>query len=315
MKKSTIFLFFIILLVIPFYLYDADALRQVAGKIELDIKPGQTTSFDWGLASDSNSNPTQIVLSSEKDGSEFLSFEKNITLDPLELKYAKVTVSIPDSYPGGITLEPFLYATEFGEKGGATVINIRMLKVVTLNIAPNDDPNLRVDWNSLEKESDLESHISDSQLNEKEKSPSTMTIIQSNTPDPEPVVDNPQGGGCLIATAVYGSEMAPQVQFLREIRDDKLMSTATGASFMAGFNQLYYTFSPTIADLERENPLFKEAVKLAITPMLSTLSIMTLAEDGSDVQVLGLGISVIILNLGMYIAAPTITAWQIKKRI
>jgi hypothetical protein len=73
-----------------------------------------------------------------------------------------------------------------------------------------------------------------------------------------------EGGGCLIATAAYGSEMAPQVQLLREIRDNKVMSTESGASFMTGFNQFYYSFSPVIADYERENPLFKEAVKLGL---------------------------------------------------
>ncbi|MFQ5476895.1 MAG: CFI-box-CTERM domain-containing protein, partial [Nitrosopumilus sp.] len=119
------------------------------------------------------------------------------------------------------------------------------------------------------------------------------------------------GGGCLIATAAYGTELAPQVQFLREIRDNTVMSTASGTSFMTGFNQLYYSFSPTIADLERENPMFQEAVRAFITPMISTLSIMTLAEDGSEVEVLGLGISVIALNLGMYIAAPALIGFKV----
>ncbi|NJK78319.1 MAG: hypothetical protein HC944_06540, partial [Nanoarchaeota archaeon] len=54
-----------------------------------------------------------------------------------------------------------------------------------------------------------------------------------------------EGGGCLIATATYGTELAPQVQFLREIRDSKVMSVGAGVSFMTGFNQLYYLFSPT----------------------------------------------------------------------
>ncbi len=119
------------------------------------------------------------------------------------------------------------------------------------------------------------------------------------------------GGGCLIATAAYGTELAPQVQFLREIRDNTVMSTASGAAFMTGFNQLYYSFSPTIADMERENPMFQEIVRAFITPMVSTLSIMTLAEDGSEVEVLGLGISVIALNLGMYIAAPAFIGFKV----
>jgi hypothetical protein len=89
------------------------------------------------------------------------------------------------------------------------------------------------------------------------------------------------------------------------------MSTAYGTAFMTGFNQLYYSFSPTIADMERDNPMFQEVVRAFITPMVSTLSIMTLAEDGSEVEVLGLGISVIALNLGMYIAAPALIGFKI----
>jgi len=122
----------------------------------------------------------------------------------------------------------------------------------------------------------------------------------------------PVGGGCLIATATYGSEMAPQVQQLRELRDNQLLQTESGTQFMTMFNDVYYTFSPTIADMQRENPLFKEAVKLAITPMISTLSLMENAE--SESEVLGLGLSVIALNLGIYLGIPAIVIVGIKKR-
>ena len=111
-----------------------------------------------------------------------------------------------------------------------------------------------------------------------------------------------EGGGCLIATATYGSEMAPQVQMLREIRDNQLMNTESGTAFMSTFNNVYYSFSPAIADMERENPMFKEVVKAGLTPMLSSLAIMDRAE--SESEVLGLGLSVIALNLGMYIGLP-----------
>ena len=121
-------------------------------------------------------------------------------------------------------------------------------------------------------------------------------------PAAAPQESSEEGGGCLIATATYGSELAPQVQMLREIRDNQLMNTESGSAFITTFNDVYYSFSPYIADYERENPLFKEAVKLAITPMISTLAIMESAETESEV--LGLGLSVIALNLGMYIGLP-----------
>jgi hypothetical protein len=136
---------------------------------------------------------------------------------------------------------------------------------------------------------------------------------------PDPENETPEnvsnGGGCLIATAAFGSELAPQVQQLRELRDNTILQTESGTAFMAGFNQFYYSFSPVIADLERESPIFKEIVKLTLTPMISTLSIMALAEDNNESQVLGLGISVIVLNLGMYITVPAIAGFAISKRI
>jgi len=122
-----------------------------------------------------------------------------------------------------------------------------------------------------------------------------------------------KGGGCLIATATYGSELAPQVQQLRELRDNSLLATESGTNFMNSFNDVYYSFSPIIADYERENPIFREAVKIAITPLLSSLSIMEHAD--SESKVLGIGISVIMLNIGMYFGIPTIAVIVIKNRL
>ncbi len=122
------------------------------------------------------------------------------------------------------------------------------------------------------------------------------------------------GGGCLIATATYGSELSPQVQQLRELRDSKLLQTETGSSFMDSFNSFYYSFSPYIADYERENPVFKEVVKLFITPMIASLSILNHVDMDSEAEVLGYGISLIILNLGMYVGIPAFAIISIRKR-
>jgi hypothetical protein len=122
-----------------------------------------------------------------------------------------------------------------------------------------------------------------------------------------------EGGGCLIATAAYGSEMSPQVQLLREIRDNQLMNTESGSAFMSAFNNVYYSFSPTIADMERQSPMFKEVVKVGLTPMINSLSIMEGAN--SESEVLGLGLSVIALNLGMYIAAPALIGIKVHQQI
>ena len=127
-------------------------------------------------------------------------------------------------------------------------------------------------------------------------------------------LDESTGGGCLIATAAYGSEMAPQVQFLREIRDGKIMATESGTAFMTGFNQFYYSFSPAVADYERENPMFKEAVKVTLTPLLTSLAILNYVDIDTEQEMLGYGIGVILLNIGMYFVAPAAVIIAIKNR-
>jgi len=129
------------------------------------------------------------------------------------------------------------------------------------------------------------------------------------------VEESQSGGGCLIATAAFGSEMAPQVQMLREIRDNTVLQTESGSAFMTGFNQFYYSFSPAIADYERENPAFKEAVKITLTPLLSSLTLLQYADIDSESEMLGYGIGVILLNIGMYFVAPAVLIMAVRKRI
>lgn len=91
---------------------------------------------------------------------------------------------------------------------------------------------------------------------------------------------NPTSGnksGCLIATAAFGSELTPQVQFLRNFRDNHILATDSGSSFMTIFNAWYYSFSPYVANYERQQPWLQETVKASIYPLLG---ILTLSEKG-----------------------------------
>lgn len=136
-----------------------------------------------------------------------------------------------------------------------------------------------------------------------------VTLILGS-PEPE----STGGGGCLIATATYGTELAPQVQKLRELRDSKLLQTNSGFSFISVFNQLYYSFSPMVADFERKNLIFKEVVKVTITPLVNSLLLLNYIDMDSEAKVLGYGMGIIALNMGMYFIAPAIVIWKIKKR-
>jgi peptidyl-prolyl cis-trans isomerase B (cyclophilin B) len=84
---------------------------------------------------------------------------------------------------------------------------------------------------------------------------------------------------------------------------------------MNGFNQFYYSFSPQIADYERENPVFKEAVKATLTPLLTSLTLLNYVEIDTEEEMLGYGIGIILLNVGMYFVVPAILVISIKNKL
>jgi peptidyl-prolyl cis-trans isomerase B (cyclophilin B) len=192
--------------------------------------------------------------------------------------------------------------------GSFQVDNISLkIKFIEAMIFSNDKLYTFAYSNTVENFNNDLSKFNES-LNSFEIPSQDSNIIKST----EKKLSEEEGGGCLIATATYGSELAPQVQQLRELRDNQLLQTESGTAFMGTFNDIYYSFSPIIADYERENPYFKEGVKLAITPMISSLSLMENAK--SESEVLSIGISVIVLNLGMYLGAPAIVIISIRKK-
>lgn len=180
----------------------------------------------------------------------------------------------------------YINGTEFSQK----IKNNNDISFITLNFTGSGNSKIDI--------------IATKYLNNKN---STVEEIPSETPT------TPNGGGCLIATATYGSELAPQVQQLRELRDNHLLQTESGTAFMKTFNDFYYSFSPTIADWERESPVFKEMVKIALTPMISSLSVLNYVNMDSEVSVMGYGVSLILLNLGMYFVAPVVVIHKVRK--
>ena len=140
------------------------------------------------------------------------------------------------------------------------------------------------------------------------------TVMKDNQCVPEPTEeDKIKPGGCLVATAAYGTEFSSQVQMLRELRDNTLLETTTGSSFMTEFNKIYYSFSPAVADLERSNPILKNTIQIILTPMLSSLSLLDVVQSDSDSQILTVGVGIIILNILLYIGAPIFIIYNIRK--
>ncbi len=76
---------------------------------------------------------------------------------------------------------------------------------------------------------------------------------------------------CLIATATYGSELAPEVQLLRNFRDHSIMKTQAGSNFMVAFNAWYYSFSPYVANYLANHWVERIIMKGVLYPLIGIL--------------------------------------------
>lgn len=105
-------------------------------------------------------------------------------------------------------------------------------------------------------------------------------VVQQGTGNANPQ-PQPTQSQCLIATAAFGSELTPQVQYLRHFRDHYILSTASGTAFMKVFNNVYYSFSPQVAEYEREQPWLQATVKVALYPLFGILMAAERAYTGA----------------------------------
>ncbi len=128
----------------------------------------------------------------------------------------------------------------------------------------------------------------------------------------------PPPSGCLIATAAFGSELTPQVQFLRHFRDEYILSTASGSAFMNIFNSAYYSFSPQVADYERQNPWLQQTVKISLYPLfgiLTTSERVHTAAGGGEAGAILAGAAASILIGGVYLSVPAVAIASAGPRV
>ena len=113
---------------------------------------------------------------------------------------------------------------------------------------------------------------------------------------------------CLIATATFGSELAPEVQFLRDFRDQQITNTFAGSNFMNVFNAWYYSFSPTIAQYEYSDTTARTSVKVILYPVIGVLhlasSTYTVLGFQPELAALAAGLVASFLIGLLYLATP-----------
>ena len=82
---------------------------------------------------------------------------------------------------------------------------------------------------------------------------------------------------CIIATVTFGSEVSPEVNFLRGFRDNLILETFSGRRFYVAFDTFYYSWSTPVAMYIEGHPYLKGMVKLLLYPLLGVLKITVMA--------------------------------------
>ena len=214
-------------------------------------------------------------------------YNKNQPLGDYEIKFAWATKTHPD--------EPYILktvtftVTEGGEAPETTSENPHDIALKEYELGLISEKEFEVRLGELGYDADairqakaligkLPHQIAAQDEEQKQSIEEGMEELKEETTE-SPQPSTPKSG-CLIATAAFGSELAPQVQFLREFRDDTILTTTSGASFMSVFNAVYYSFSPYVADAERQNPVLQETIKTALYPLLGILQLSTISHTG-----------------------------------
>ena len=123
---------------------------------------------------------------------------------------------------------------------------------------------------------------------------------------------------CIIATATYGSELAPQVQYLRGFREAIVYKTYAGNQFMKLFNTWYYAWSPHVASLIWTYPILKPVMQVILYPLLGILHIATLTYTvfsfNSEIGIIIAGLIAGILIGLIYFTPPTMLIMLVLRK-
>jgi Tol biopolymer transport system component len=100
----------------------------------------------------------------------------------------------------------------------------------------------------------------------------TVKLVQTEITIPPPTTPTPPPpSGCIIVTATYGSEMAPEVTYMRQVRDEMIASNHIGEVLVSGWNTFYYSWSPPIAHLISTHKEFQQISRLVILPLIGVI--------------------------------------------
>ncbi|WP_455279239.1 CFI-box-CTERM domain-containing protein [[Eubacterium] cellulosolvens] len=147
----------------------------------------------------------------------------------------------------------------------------------------------------------------------------TIKLVQMEITTPPPTTPTPEPpAGCIIVTATLGSPMAPEVLYMRHVRDDMIGSNQVGKMLVAGWNTFYYSWSPPIAEsISKYEPL-RSTVGILLTPLFGIVHSTAFIYAGIEPINTTLAstisfISAAIMSIAVYVAIP-ILGFRISAR-
>jgi hypothetical protein len=114
---------------------------------------------------------------------------------------------------------------------------------------------------------------------------------------------------CIIATAAYGSEMAPDVVYMRYVRDGLIGSTSMGHPIVQVWNAFYYSWSPPVAAAIAESSLLQAIFRILLLPLVAIVHITAwmFASLGSENLASAVAFTVAaVLSTCTYIVLPAL---------
>ena len=138
------------------------------------------------------------------------------------------------------------------------------------------------------------------------------------TSDNKPLTVSPRSG-CVIATAAYGSDMAPEVSYMRHVRDDVIGSNEVGRLLVGEWNVFYYSWSPPLAQFITSHDLARPIFRVLLLPLIVTVHVTALiytscmpvnAEFASLVAFLFAAVS----SSTVYVVMPLMTLRMIHRK-
>jgi hypothetical protein len=152
--------------------------------------------------------------------------------------------------------------------------------------------------------------------------PTTPSPTPTYPPATSPPPWIPLPGGqkiCIIATATYGSEMAPEVIFMRHVRDNMIASNEVGRTIVNGWNTFYYSWSTPLALWIASSDALQSTFKVLLLPLVAIVHLTAFIYAAIATINLALA-SVIafstaaILSVASYIIAPVLTLRTIYRK-